>query len=633
MKNLVPRNQIVALKPFALTTKKTATFYTTPLKLLTILLLFCTSITSGQIINWTVANGAPYTISSGGPYTLKSLIVEDGGVATISNVTINVEYGGGNWEMQVNKGGELKLINCTLKVNAGSTYWDGIGLDGDVSAKQYSTYPIDPSFSYNGTTGNLYKGFGKQSYLEMTNCVVSGMYLGIVAQSGSILSISGSTFKDNLLNIDIQQYINPDQSQPNWQYYNACNINNCNFQWTVDANGGAFGSNNWANYKFIKMTEVSGVHIQGCSFTNTTTGSLTNDCPDRGTAIYGAGASFSVHKSGTPTVDADGCTSYPGPACSFTGTSYGINAIGTLAVPDYTVAVSKSLFDRHYKAINIFQGARHTISENTFSSASSATYPPSGCGDDIKFIEIGGADNVVINKNVLDYTKIGVGVTTAVTGANLIDCYSLGANNSLIYNNTLTALTGSSALYPKNFFGMHFSGDNTGVLVQCNTFLDMRYDIYNDGDIHEMGSATVAAGNVFSANAVKNIANIGSTIIYNFASGANKKPTGPFVTLIGPVASEGCPDLNCHGWPVGINKVESNETPNLYPNPVNNMLNISFKLANALYTIYDTEGRIVYKQMSKSDLQQIDVSNWPEGLYYIQTNANTGIGKRFVVAH
>jgi hypothetical protein len=59
-----------------------------------------------------------------------------------------------------------------------------------------------------------------------------------------------------------------------------------------------------------------------------------------------------------------------------------------------------------------------------------------------------------------------------------------------------------------------------------------------------------------------------------------------------------------------------------YPNPGNNMLNISTTLKNARVEVYDMNGRMVYRQEITENVTSINAEGWPSGAYVWKVVAN-----------
>lgn len=75
------------------------------------------------------------------------------------------------------------------------------------------------------------------------------------------------------------------------------------------------------------------------------------------------------------------------------------------------------------------------------------------------------------------------------------------------------------------------------------------------------------------------------------------------------------PDLAAHGCTVAVNEnIPGNF--DIYPNPVNNVLNLQGFGAQAQLIIYDAAGRVAYTQTLKSNNEQVDLSFLNQGLYF-----------------
>lgn len=58
----------------------------------------------------------------------------------------------------------------------------------------------------------------------------------------------------------------------------------------------------------------------------------------------------------------------------------------------------------------------------------------------------------------------------------------------------------------------------------------------------------------------------------------------------------------------------------LYPNPATESLTITTSEGDAVLTVYDTHGKLVYKTNLSSTSQTLNISNWTGGIYYIEVN-------------
>ncbi len=86
--------------------------------------------------------------------------------------------------------------------------------------------------------------------------------------------------------------------------------------------------------------------------------------------------------------------------------------------------------------------------------------------------------------------------------------------------------------------------------------------------------------------------------------------------------------------PAGINKTKKLKNVKIYPNPVNNFINISYAdySSNDDVIIYNNLGAITYKSKIKS---QIDLSNISQGIYFLKIVSNKKIiaTKKIIIIH
>ncbi len=148
--------------------------------------------------------------------------------------------------------------------------------------------------------------------------------------------------------------------------------------------------------------------------------------------------------------------------------------------------------------------------------------------------------------------------------------------------------------YPK---GIHYKFSPEGDSIW------LRQDsVYTGDQMRIMGTAVLSSGSVIS---------IGYTRYGPYGE------TG-FIMKLTP---DGCLDtLNC--FPVAnVENIENVNELMLYPNPVNNELNVKFSHKGILrkrIRIFDSTGRVIIEEMSSDESTKIDVSNLPSGAYYIE---------------
>lgn len=120
-------------------------------------------------------------------------------------------------------------------------------------------------------------------------------------------------------------------------------------------------------------------------------------------------------------------------------------------------------------------------------------------------------------------------------------------------------------------------------------------------------------------------------------------PAGSESWFAGFTGFDEVPSLGLH---LGSSRILSTSTPvnpiteaqmNLYPNPTNDILNISVAFGereDAQYIITDVSGRVVYLQRSEQvteEVQVVDVQNLSAGVYFVTVETDKGVTtKRFI---
>ncbi|NBC56972.1 MAG: T9SS type A sorting domain-containing protein, partial [Bacteroidetes bacterium] len=96
--------------------------------------------------------------------------------------------------------------------------------------------------------------------------------------------------------------------------------------------------------------------------------------------------------------------------------------------------------------------------------------------------------------------------------------------------------------------------------------------------------------------------------------------------------------INTTGWDITVscvslstNEFSKNEV-SVYPNPVDNLLNISSKTALSQLIIYDIKGKIVSKKSLNQELDtKMDLGSLGSGVYFIKLiSENSSIVKRVI---
>ncbi len=73
---------------------------------------------------------------------------------------------------------------------------------------------------------------------------------------------------------------------------------------------------------------------------------------------------------------------------------------------------------------------------------------------------------------------------------------------------------------------------------------------------------------------------------------------------------------------VSAEKLVNNETVKVYPNPTNNILNVTSSIKQFNVQLTDVTGKVVYAETVNSNNTSIDVSKYSKGIYFLQVNNN-----------
>ncbi len=79
--------------------------------------------------------------------------------------------------------------------------------------------------------------------------------------------------------------------------------------------------------------------------------------------------------------------------------------------------------------------------------------------------------------------------------------------------------------------------------------------------------------------------------------------------------------------PVMVSSTEeaAEDVPDVFPNPVSNIINIEYKDINSgVLSIYDLSGRSIFNKIIKNNIDRIVVEDWPAGVYWLQVESERG---------
>ncbi|WP_281986132.1 Ig-like domain-containing protein [Aquimarina aggregata] len=219
------------------------------------------------------------------------------------------------------------------------------------------------------------------------------------------------------------------------------------------------------------------------------------------------------------------------------------------------------------------------------------------------------------------------------------DAYIQASNNSTINNNVLyvdgtnrvsylkfdvSAISGTIASASLKLTGSTDSGNG---VIDVNLGTNSNWTETNLTSANAPGKG-VALGNVngpFSKDTVKDIALTGVTKNGNFLTLIVSQANGADANFSSSEAATGKPVLTItYNSTTGAKDELNANLIKAFPNPVHNVLNLSGLSEKSLITIIDLRGQTILKERtSASKNAQLDVSQLPKGMYFVQVQNGT----------
>lgn len=407
----------------------------------------------------------------------------------------------------------------------------------------------------------------------------------------------------------------------------------------------------------MKLNNVNGINIGGCTFTTTYTGA---QC-DRGTGIFSYLSTYAVSQGGnsfcegtaaqisanvTPKCLTNCMLSGSTNGCVFSNLDTAISFIGDQNnMEKGTLNVRFSTFTNNLLGIVAQYGRNFRIDNNKFNGNTLAMFDDGsglsifgGClaygapKIDILMYESTGYK---IYKNEFEFDG-NITVSGNQHGVNHILIDGFDPYSSTIKWNKFKSFINSN-INSSIVSGIIVDGLNPHLMITCNEFVDMGVDILVKGSssIHgnQENPTNLNAYNKFSSlllnrERLNNIAS-GSFINYTYDGVLSSiyDPLTLGVTRVNPASGEtpNCSITNCEGYLVKI-EVLNKEKPifNLYPNPATNKINIFSNMIQMSLIrkleIYNVEGKLILTK-SYSDFEteySIDLIDFHTGLYVLK---------------
>lgn len=398
------------------------------------------------------------------------LTMDDTATFYVFNYPIIIKSGD---QSQSLSGGKLIINGGKLTSLNDSTFWKGIEVWGHSNQHQ---------FTINGQCAQGTVQLRNGGTIENADTAINLWKYRDYTTTGGIVLANNANFINNKCGVNFVTYhnFNPNSfaQTNNRSYFQQCNF-------TTDTN--IHASDKF--YAFIKMLEVEGVRIEGCSFLNSTPLSTLPSPPTRGAGIRTLDAAFSVNSI---------CTSpyQPCPPSSlihtlFQGLSFGI--VSANSSSSKSVRVFDSRFVDNDRGIYLSAVNNSTIVDNKFYVGTDNTCPNQvGIG-----IELVNSSGYSVENNYLTHSA------TLPSGNWYIGIcikHPEGTNITYdeVYGDTLVALNVGNQAEGYNYDQSQLLGLN----YFCNINQSNSYDFYvpDYGITPNQGSAQKPAGNVFSHN-------------------------------------------------------------------------------------------------------------------------------------
>ena len=436
----------------------------------------CCSILAGYDINALSVSTSDNWNGSNNPFGASvirisdEIRIQDDVVLNITDMTLEF---GENGRFIVEAGGKVVFNSSLLTgVNCGIN-WEGIEVWGDPNENQYGSHP--------GSNAQGKVEFKNSTTVEHARTAVKAYNSANPASTtGGIIIGRNSTFRNNTIGIELQEYHNTILGTP---ANNLSSFRDCIF--TIDDE--YLSENNFLHH--VSLFDVEGIIFSACEFENIS--SFSNNAQAHGIGINSLDSRFIVTgKCLSPTFP---CTSYK--PSKFDGLFRGVSATNSFSEQPYRILRSEFVNN----SIGIFNQSVNGafISRNSFDVGG---FAPGG------FIHTG----ITIN-NSTDYyvrnnefTGNGIGSGSSFPKTLGVVVQNSGGHPNLIKDNYFTQLFAGNYAFGVNRT-LDENATSLGLMYQCNeNENNALYDflVYGEGIALYQGDATFGAGNEFSHTGV-----------------------------------------------------------------------------------------------------------------------------------
>jgi hypothetical protein len=150
-------------------------------------------------------------------------------------------------------------------------------------------------------------------------------------------------------------------------------------------------------------------------------------------------------------------------------------------------------------------------------------------------------------------------------------------------------------------------------------------------------TATNASCNTCN-NGIMNVTVTNGTAPYTYAwtttAGNASTATGlnPGCYTVTVTDSQSCSvsGVGCLGLATGINEATSPEL-SIYPNPVNENLNLHYSVPGFKYFVYNNLGQVILQGEGNSEKTDIEFRNVRNGIYFIEVKTGDSLARRKII--
>ena len=440
-------------------------------------------------------------------YITKNITIPAGKTLTIKNMNI---FFGENARVIVENsnnaamGGYLILDNSKLSADAqcgSNVMWRGLEVRGN-SALNQGSYLNSKQGRFrminNSLIEHAYIGVAANSYTIITLPNGNKTYQVTPNQTGGILRIENSFFKNNQRDVEFYPYNAPSNSN------NSSLISNTKFETNGMLNIPSLPLKN-----HIDLLAVKGINILGCDFINSTPGLYAYN--KRGIGINAKNSTFFVLKRCV----IGGINCIPTDASNFDNLYIGINATSGISSLNASFYADGSNFTNNLLGINTLNTLNHKVVNNTFIVPKISPNNTSNSTQTAGLFMKGSTGYAVEGNQFI--TNVADPISLAASQTYGIVVNNSGEKSNLIYRNYFESLRiGGQSEGINSSLSTSTNSNTLGLQWKCNTFrgtLNHDLSIVNGRINHHQGTnysppspaATLlskqkdAANNAFSA--------------------------------------------------------------------------------------------------------------------------------------